>query len=371
MEHAWTRRLERHPLALTGAAAVIALGAAAALSLVAGPAAVLARLERIDPVWIAVAVGARLASYFGYALAHRRVTAACGRGELEAQTAAEVVAFGAGATSLKGGFSLDVRALRGAGASLGQARAHVVALALLEYLVLALAGWVCSLLLIGEPGVRALAVWPWAIGVPAGVLVAALAWPHLRARVRSGRAGNRLSSVVRGTEILAAELRRPPTALVATAGMAIYWAAEAGALWAALRAFGISCAPSVAILGCATGYVLTPRGLPLAGAGISEVLVPVSLMWLGVPLAAAVPAALAAELTRLAVTLPPAAFSRRKVHRLVGLERKGEEGARAGPEQPLPSPGSTYVEFSHAAHNATYTPPPHPKFTPLKKANPS
>ncbi len=329
MEQRWTRRLERHPLALSAAAAVIAIGTAAGLSIAAPPAAVLARLERLDPVWIAVAAGARLASYFGYALAHRRATRACGRGELEAQTAAQVVAFGAGATSLAGGFSIDVRALRGAGASLGQARAHVAALALLEYLVLALAGWTCSLLLIGAPGVQAVAVWPWVIGVPTGVLLAALAWPRLRARVRTCRAGARISSVVRGAEILAGELRRPAGALAATAGMAVYWAAEAGALWAALRAFGISCAPSVAILGCATGYVLTPRGLPLAGAGISEALVPVSLMWLGVPLAAAVPAALAAELTRLAVSLPPAALSRRTVHRLVGLERRGRRSRRS------------------------------------------
>ena len=76
--------------------------------------------------------------------------------------------------------------------------------------------------------------------------------------------------------------------------MALYWGAEAGALWASLRAFGISCTRRRSrVLGLATAYVLTPRGLPLAGAGIAEVLLPVSLMWLGVPLAAAVPAALA------------------------------------------------------------------------------
>src|SRR6185437_13232005 len=98
-------------------------------------------------------------------------------------------------------------------------------------------------------------------------------------------------------------------------------------LWASLRAFGVTCAPTVAILGFATGYVLTPRGLPLAGAGISEALLPVSLMWLGVPLAAAVPAALAAELVRLAVSVPLAALSREEVHRLVS---RGRRAQRAG-----------------------------------------
>jgi hypothetical protein len=322
VETSWTERLERHPIALTTFAAAIAFGAAVGMAFVAGPSAVMARIEAIEPVWIGVAVGARLVSYLGYGVAHRRVTAACESSELEAETAARVVAFGAGATSLKGGFSIDVRALRGAGASMKQARAHVAALALLELAVLALAGWVCSLLLIGDPGVQAVAVWPWALGAPAGVLLAALAWPHLRARTRSGRAGHRLSSVVRGAEILASESRRPATALAELAGMALYWAAEAGTLWAGLRAFGISCAPSVAILACATSYVLTPRGLPLTGAGFTEALIPVSLMWLGVPLAAAVPAALAAELARLAVSLPLAALSKQEVQRLVGLEQR-------------------------------------------------
>src|SRR5581483_2528212 len=310
-------------------AAAIAVGAASGMAIVAGPAAVIDHLEHIEPVWIAVAAGARLASYLGYGVAHRRVTAACESSQLEAETAARVVAFGAGATSLKGGFSIDVRALHGAGASMKQARAHVAALALLELAVLAFAGWVCSLLLIGEPGVQPVAVWPWAIGAPAGVVVAVLAWPRLRARTRSGRAGRRLSSVVRGAEILASESRRPARALAELAGMALYWAAEAGALWAGLRAFGVSCAPAVAILACATAYVLTPRGLPLTGAGITEALVPLSLMWLGIPLAAAVPAALAAELARLAVSLPLAALSKREVHRLVGLERRAGRRRRA------------------------------------------
>lgn len=313
----WAAKVERHPLLLSAAAALIALGAFAGMSIAAGVPAVRGRIEQLAPIWLAVAVGARLASYVGYGIAHRWVTGACDRSALDADDAMRVAAFGAGATSLKGGFSIDARALRGAGASRREARAHVAALALLEYVVLALAAWCCALLLLGEPGVKGAAVLPWAIGVPAGVAVAIAVWPWLRGRDRESR----LRTVVAGAEILGHEWRRPVRATVAVAGMSLYWAAEAGALWASLRAFGVSCAPSVAILGYATGYVLTPRGLPLAGAGISEVLVPVSLMWLGVPLAAAVPAALAAELVRLGVSLPVALHSKAEVHRLVGLER--------------------------------------------------
>ena len=328
MSEGSTSRLERHPLALTAAAAAIATGAAAAMALAAGVPAVLARIERIEPVWLAVAAGARLAAYIGYAVAHRRVTAACKRSDLSAGTAARVVAFGAGATSLRGGFSIDARAMRGAGASTAQARAHVAALALLEYAVLALGAWGCALALLGEPGVKGAAVWPWAIGVPAGAALASLAWPRLREHAREGRPGKRVRGLLDGAGILLKERRPPARAAAAACGMALYWAAEAGALWASLRAFGISCSPAVALLGCATAWVLTPRGLPLAGAGVAEVLLPMSLMWLGIPLAAAVPAALAAELVRLAVSLPPAALAAGEVHRLVGRELRARQKAR-------------------------------------------
>jgi uncharacterized membrane protein YbhN (UPF0104 family) len=328
MAPSWTTRLERHPLFLTLAAAAIAFGAASGMAYAAGLSNVLAQIERIEPAWLAVAVGARLASYVGYAVAHRRVMAACEHSELSSQMAARVVAFGAGATSLRGGFSIDVRAMRGSGASTEQARAHVAALALLEYAVLALGAWTCSLVLAGEPDVKGAAVWPWAIGVPAGAVLASLALPRLRERARAGRSGRRVRGLVDGVEILAHEWRRPARAATAALGMALYWAAEAGALWASLRAFGISCSPAVAILGLATAYILTPRGLPLAGAGIAEVLLPVSLMWLGVPLAAAVPAALASELVRLAVSLPPAVMAAEEVHRLVGRGRRARNAAR-------------------------------------------
>ena len=168
MERNWSSRLERHPLALSAAAAVIAIGAATGMAYAAGLSAVLDRLERIEPAWLAVAVGARLVAYVGYAIAHRRVTAACASSELSADTAARVVAFGAGATSLRGGFSIDVRAMRGSGASTQQARAHVAALALLEYAVLAVGAWTARCPAAGDPGVKGAAVWPWVDRRPGG-----------------------------------------------------------------------------------------------------------------------------------------------------------------------------------------------------------
>jgi glycosyltransferase 2 family protein len=327
--HSWSSRLERRPLLLSAVAALITIGAAIGMSWAAGPHAVRDRVEDLVPVWLAVAAGARLLSYVGYTVAHRRVTAASKESRLEAQTAARVVTFGAGATSLKGGFSIDARALRGAGASRREASAHVAALALLEYCVLAFFAWIGALTLIGAPHAQAQVVWPWVLGVPAGTAIALLAYRRAGRRRRGRSAGVR--TLLQSADILAGLRERPRTAAASFAGMALYWLAEAAALWAGLRAFGAPHAPAVAMVGLATGFVFTPRGLPLAGAGIAEVLVPVSLTWLGVPLPAAVLAALAAELTRLAVSVPFAVLARREVHRLVGLEERGAQAAEREP----------------------------------------
>jgi hypothetical protein len=310
-------RLERHPLLMGSAAALIALGAASAMAALAGFDATTGVLTRIAPAWLGVAVGARMVAYLGYALAHHRVMSACEESGIEPDTAARVVAFGAGATSLKGGFSIDARALRGSGASRRQARAHVAALAMFEYAVLASGAWIGALVLTGARHVQGAVLWPWVLGVPAGVAVATAAYVVLSRHSVGGRGAGIVKSMLLGGEILAGQSRRPLRALAATAGMLLYWCAEIGALWAALRAFGITCSPLVAIVGFATGYVLTPRGLPLAGAGIAEVLVPLGLKWLGVALPAAIVAAFAAELTRLVVSIPFALLTREDVQELV------------------------------------------------------
>ena len=192
-------RLERRPLLLGLAAMGVALLAATGMAWAAGFTPTRAALDRFAPQWLALAAAARLVAYVGYALAHHRVMSACEESGIEADTAARVVAFGAGATSLRGGFSIDSRALRGAGASRGRARAHVAALAMLEYAVLASGAWVCALLLIGHRHVKGAVVWPWAIGVPAGTALAAAAYVVLAPRLQSrGTLGKRLRGVLQG-----------------------------------------------------------------------------------------------------------------------------------------------------------------------------
>ena len=312
-------RLERRPVPLGLTAIVVALGAATAMAAAAGFSRTGTAIEALAPEWLAVALLARVASYAGYTVAHHRVMSASEESEIELGTAARVVAFGAGATSLRGGFSIDARALRGAGVGRRGAAAHVAALAMFEYAVLAAAALAASVTLLGATNARrAAVVWPWVIGVPAGTLIAAALYVRFGERLRSsGALGGRVRSVVRGAEILAEQARRPWRALTATAGMALYWASEIVALWASLRAFGVHAPLAVVVVGFATGYVLTPRGLPLAGAGVAEVLLPLGLHWLGVALAPAIAAAFAAELTRLLVSIPFSVEAQGEVAELV------------------------------------------------------
>jgi uncharacterized membrane protein YbhN (UPF0104 family) len=127
-----------------------------------------------------------------------------------------------------------------------------------------------------------------------------------------------ITRTLEAARVLLRSARVPSRGLPAVAGMAVHWFAEIACLWASLRAFGVDPQVPVVILGYATGLVLTPRTLPLAGAGVIEVLLPLSLMWVGIGLPAAVVAVFAAEMTRRAIYLPLAAAAAGRVRALVG-----------------------------------------------------
>jgi uncharacterized membrane protein YbhN (UPF0104 family) len=106
--------------------------------------------------------------------------------------------------------------------------------------------------------------------------------------------------------------------------MALYWAGEVFVLWVCLAAF-TGDTPSVAavVVGYATGYALTRRTLPLAGAGAVEALLPFALVWVGYSLPAAVLAVFAYRVFNLWLPLGPAAVG------LYHLQRRAPERAGA------------------------------------------
>jgi uncharacterized membrane protein YbhN (UPF0104 family) len=103
-------------------------------------------------------------------------------------------------------------------------------------------------------------------------------------------------------------------------GMAVYWAGEVFVLWVCLAAFTRH-TPSVeaVVVGYATGYALTRRTLPLAGAGAVEALLPFALTWVGYGLPAAVLAVFTYRIFNLWLPLGPSAAA------LYALQRRAPE----------------------------------------------
>jgi uncharacterized membrane protein YbhN (UPF0104 family) len=232
-----------------------------------------------------------------------------------------MAAYGAAATSLRGGFSIDRRVLQGAGASRRRANVRVLGLGALEYAVLAPVTCVCAITLLGNAHVQRAVTVPWVVGVPLGAAAALWLAYHVRARERRprGTLGRVLEEAIAALELVGEQLRHPLRHGAAWTAMAAHWAAELLSLWAALRVFALNPSLSVLLVGYATGYALTPRSLPLAGSGVTEALLPLSLNWVGLPLAVAVPAVFAYRMTRLGLSTPPAFFARERVREL--LER--------------------------------------------------
>jgi len=319
--------VEERPVALSCLALAVASGASAGMAFVAGPHAVRKVLEDVAPLWLAVLVAAQVVSYASYAVAHRWAMMVRGRGEVTSGMALRMAAYGAAATSLRGGFSLDRRALRGAGASRRRASVRVLGLGVLEYAVLAPAAWACAVVLLGDPKVQKAVTIPWALGVPLGSIAAL--WLSSSARPghpsRSGWLRRGLDDALGALGLLGELLRHPLRRHVPWLAMGVHWLAEIFSLWAALRAFGLDPSLDVVVLGYATGYALTPRSMPLAGTGVTEVLLPLSLLWVGLPLAHAVVSVFAYRIVRLLLAMPPAIAARERVQALVRLHRRASQ----------------------------------------------
>jgi uncharacterized membrane protein YbhN (UPF0104 family) len=185
----------------------------------------------------------------------------------------------------------------------------VLGLGALEYAVLAPAASVAAMLVLAE-GTRI--SWgmtlPWAICVPLGFLFGFAALRHNGRLNRRGGIAGGIAQALHGIDILRRlAFTSPRVTISAYFGMTLYWAAEIFALWAMLHAF-LGHAPDLpsVIVGYATGYALTRRTLPLAGAGVVEALLPFALSWMSYPLAAAVVAVGAYRVVNLWLPLVPA-----------------------------------------------------------------
>ncbi len=315
---------------------VMMMVVAAALSLIAtmlvagaaGYVSVASHVKHADLYWLPFAMAGAVAAHIGYTFAYREV-AHVGRGvRLGTLRAGAIVSAGFGMFTPRGGFAVDIEALEDLGVPPEEARIRVLGLGSLEYAVLATGALVCAIfLLYDDPHAQRAVTLSWVIGVPVGTALALIA-----VRYRNWICRGRLGGIIRPPleaigvvgQIVASPRRHGAAAFM---GMALYWAGEVFVLWVCLAAF-TGHTPSVAavVVGYATGYALTRRTLPLAGAGAVEALLPFALVWVGYSLSAAVLAVFAYRIFNLWLPLGPAAVG------LWHLQRRAPEGA--GPLAP-------------------------------------
>jgi uncharacterized membrane protein YbhN (UPF0104 family) len=295
------------------ASTAISLVTLAAIAWVAGLGDVAARVHSVNPIWFLVAFGAEAVAYLGYVLSYREVSRVEGGPDMPTGDAAAAVAAGFGAFVARGGFAVDVHAFRQAGASARDIRVRVLGLGALEYALLAPAACAASIMLLAE-GVRTPAyalTLPWAICVPLGFAAAIWAVEH-----RDRFSGRHMSQALESIYVLRCLFVRPRHFL-GPLGTAVYWFGDIVCLWACLQAFTHGTPDAgVLLIGYATGYALSRRTLPLAGAGAVEALLPLALSWCGISLAAAVLAVFAYRVFNLWLPIVPAAIGLRRMRAL-------------------------------------------------------
>ena len=309
------RRGRRSTLALIVFAVLLSSATLLAVAWAAGFDAVHDRLVHPSWTWVAVGLCGQVPALVGYALAVHGVAAVEGGPTLGLRRAWAVVAAGFGPFVLHGGgFAVDLHVLKTAGLEEREARSRTFGLGVLEYAVLAPVACVAAIyLLLHGSAIPDGFTAPWAIAVPAG-FAAAFASLRFRSRLQRGRGRGRsaLAEALAAVDILRRLALNVRHGFPAFAGMTLYWAGEIFTLWAALHAFlGVGPGVAALIVGYATGYALTRRTLPLAGAGAVEALLPFSLLWMLFPLAAAVLAVFAYRIYNAWLVALPALVGRR------------------------------------------------------------
>jgi hypothetical protein len=203
-------------------------------------------------------------SAIGYYLAYRSIYAAAGGYELGRRRLTAVVAAGFSGLSSTGGIRLDALVLQASGATRRAAMVRVTTLTGMEQAMLALYGCAASIawLSLGRPGVPMDFTLPWAV-IPVPAFAAAF-WLASRYRARlQGRAGwrARLAVFDDAALLIRTLFARPVRHRGAIAGMALFWAGDALAVWSALAAFGSLMNGAAFIVGYCTG-MCAPAGPP-------------------------------------------------------------------------------------------------------------
>src|SRR5882724_6767275 len=143
--HSW------RPLLIVLLALLLGGGTVALIGKAANYDTLLHALREADKRWLVLCLVGELLAYAGYVIAYRDCARVDGGPVLEYWLATRVVVAGFGAfivATSAGGLAVDYWALRRAGLSRHQAIARVLGLNTLEWLVLGVAAWAASLVLL-------------------------------------------------------------------------------------------------------------------------------------------------------------------------------------------------------------------------------
>jgi uncharacterized membrane protein YbhN (UPF0104 family) len=304
------RTLRGNALAVSAGAVLASIVAVIVIAAITGVS--LHRIfDHVSGGWFIVVAAAGLASVLPYLVAYRQLTVASGEQPPKLSVVLAVVVAGFGPFVAGGGFNLDRKVLTEVYGDRDTARVQVIGLIALEWAVLAPLVWLAAvILLIGGDHIQASLPWYWAIGVPLGfgVVLWATRPEH---RLRWLRRFTYLAGLIDGIRMIHTFLRSPLRTSPAWLSMLLYWLIEVAALYAALRMFGVHLGVVRTALAYGTGYVVTRRSLPLAGAAITEVLLTFALHWCGAALGPALAAVVVYRLFNLVVAAGPALIASR------------------------------------------------------------
>lgn len=319
------RRALDHPIRATALALFASAVALVTVFVIAAPHGVTRTLSHPHVGWLAIAAVCEMASLPGYAWAYRAIVVAYTHRQLTLHLALRMVLLGFGLFATLGGFSLDREGLRRLGGERRSVEQSVLALALLELVVLAAAAAVTAIVLLAVgSNVAPTMLWPWVIGVPVGAVIAGLV---TQIHAPSARAVVMLVNFARSAmSVVAHSLRSPPAYL----GIALYFAFDIASLDAALRGFGLSVGSGRLLIAYASGFLLTRRTLPLGSAAVVDVLLSLSLSWVGEPLSTALIGVAAYRILNLAFVACLALVARNRLRPLM----------RSAESQSTPSGGS-------------------------------
>jgi uncharacterized membrane protein YbhN (UPF0104 family) len=310
---------------------VIAAGTVVAIASSDSVDAIVDAISRFDFPWLGWAILAELTAYVGYVAAYRSRAHAPDQPDVSLRMSIRLVVAGFGPFLALGGFALDRRVHEALGGDERTARIAVLGLGMIEYALLAPAAWICALILFfGDHRASAALTLPWIVAVPTGLTLAFwLSRPSAQRRfARSrGRFGRAWSEILGGLLALRRLLARPHDYPGALLGMAVYWAAEIACLGFALRCFGVELGVPELVVAHATGYAASRRSLPFGGAGITEALMTLALIWVHVPGPTALVGVAAYRLINFVAPALPALIAHAELHPLLDRDRHGSKTA--------------------------------------------